>query len=88
MKREKLKHAGSLLQEISQDMQSFIRSLPQAVINQAIIKKREKQVLNEARATEHKKPSQSPARKKKSSELKRLESELYEIRSKLSSLNI
>ena len=87
LKKEKMKHAKKLIDELNQEVHSLTKSLPQAYVN-----KKEKRAVNEARESQGKKPvsmpSQQPKKKKSNAELKRLESELYEIKNKLSSLDV
>jgi len=83
LKREKLKQARQLFQGISTDLSSLSRILPQASI-----KRKDKKLVDRAREEAGKKPLQVKTKKGSNSELKRLESELYEIKTKLDSLSI
>jgi len=84
LKKDKIRQAKSGVQEIELELHELTRALPQAAI-----RKREKKMINVAREEESQKPLPLETSKKRaSSELKRLENELYEIKSKLTSMSL
>ncbi len=83
LKREKIRHAKLTMQAIQESLIELAHHLPQAVI-----KRKERHMVNEARTAQAQKPLPMQTKKRQSSELKRLENEIYEIRSKLNSLSI
>ncbi|HLC63103.1 MAG TPA: hypothetical protein VJJ21_02180 [Candidatus Nanoarchaeia archaeon] len=89
LKREKMKLAKKIVYDLNLELSALTKALPQAYIS----KKEKRMVNNESRESQGKKPvslpEQSKQKKKKpNSELKRLESELYEIKNKLSGLDM
>ena len=88
LKREKMKLAKKIVYDLNLELSALTKALPQAYIS-----KKEKRMVNESRESQGKKPVSLPQesrqkKKKPNSELKRLESELYEIKNKLSGLDV
>ena len=84
LKKDRIRQAKSVIQEIELELHELTRSLPQITI-----KNHEKRMINVAREEESQKPLPLETSKKRAnSELKRLENELFEIKSKLTSMNL
>lgn len=83
LKRETIKQAATLMQEIDGKLHKFISSIPQTTL-----RRKEKRMISAAWERHEEGPSPTPTKNKETPELKRLKSELYEIRSRLSSLDV
>ena len=87
LKKRKLKESRNLMHSLHSDIHNLISTLPETEI-----KEKEKRIINEARIMHNKKPLHTHHHKEKShrsrTEIKRLEEELEEIKSRLHSIEI
>ena len=88
LKKRKLKESRNLMHSLHSDIHNLINTLPETEI-----KEKEKRIINEARIMHNKKPIHTHHHHKEksprsSTEIKRLEEELEEIKSRLHSIEI
>lgn len=83
LKRERLKRADDLIKDAVSAVYDLRRSLPQG-----LLKKKDEKVMRETKITRPQPQMKPKHAKKHNVELKRLENELYEIKNKLTSLDI